>query len=556
MDINQLDGRCAGRARDDGLSWSSRSVHRPEASSQNVGEVASRSGGAGHGSSAPTGTGFVSAAHNRAVRGGDPSHGVMIEVPGHRPAWSPRVVEVALRFGLDTSSPPRRIATGLSPALRPGNVTLVQGPSGAGKSLFLEALARTWPASRLMQASLFPDDVAVIDAVAPTRGIEAAMAYLTACGLGEASLWMRRLDQLSEGEQFRARLARAISLHARAAAGQNGCGRRGRTGPAGEAPAVLLCDEFGTGLHTRAAQAMAFNLRKLASRERLALVLASSREDLEADLQPDVTIQLSGTSGTVPFQLRTGASGRLFTRPEPSFASTLRVERGSLKDFAALSAGHYRRRERVGFVDKVFALRDLEGETLGVAVYGHAGLELRPRNTATGGRFVKNAELLNSELRVLKRLVIHPDVRGCGLGARLVRESLPRVGVRFVECLATMGLVNPVFEKAGMERVGACELPKGQAELLDELRELNANPLAEEFEGDVESRPEVRTLVERAVGDWYGAMTGGGRERARRQSARVLAGTFRQLMGSQPVYYLWAADEAGRRLMEESLAGV
>src|SRR5690606_29470298 len=108
-----------------------------------------------------------------------------VEAPACRPAKSPRIVEVALRFGLPLAAPARRIADSLKLAPRPGTITLIRGPSGAGKTLLLEALARHWPTARLVQAAPFPIDVPIIDAIAPTRPIDEAMGLLTACGLGE-----------------------------------------------------------------------------------------------------------------------------------------------------------------------------------------------------------------------------------------------------------------------------------------------------------------------------------------------------------------------------------
>ena len=59
-------------------------------------------------------------------------------------------------------------------------------------------------------------------------------------------------------------------------------------------------------------------------------------------------------------------------------------------------------------------------------------------------------------------------------------------------------------------------------------------------------------MVARAVADWYRGITGGGRERVERQSPRTLAQTYRQMVGSRPVYHLWAADEEGWKCFDES----
>jgi ABC-type lipoprotein export system ATPase subunit len=475
--------------------------------------------------------------------------------PSVVPTSSPRRLEVCLRFGVPMVASGCPAASDVGVRLRPGTVTLVTGPSGSGKSLLLDAVARGWPTSRFVDRVPFPTDVAVVDGVAPTRPLSEALGLLTACGLGEPALWLRSFDQLSDGERFRARLARAISL----------CQRD-------EVPGVLLCDEFGSLLHTRLARAMAFNLRKLVTRERLNLVVATAREDLDPGLDADFTVRLGGVRPEVEVR-RSGdthgvkvPSGGESERLETSFAGELRIERGTLRDYEALASLHYRQREQVGFVSQVYVIRQgAGGEVLGVVVYGHPMLELSLRNRVTGGRFVRQGERLNREVRVLKRLVIHPDVRGCGLGHWLVRRTLPLAGTRFVECLAAMGAINPVFEKAGMRMIGACRLSRGTQEALDRLRAAGADPLAADFVSQVYRRPGIRQMVAREVYNWYRATTGAGEQRVARQSPADLARTYRQLAGSQPVYFIWgrsaedwavidAATMTGRPSEESALA--
>ncbi|MFQ6048269.1 MAG: hypothetical protein ACE5K7_02770 [Phycisphaerae bacterium] len=286
-------------------------------------------------------------------------------------------------------------------------------------------------------------------------------------------------------------------------------------------------------LHRRAAKAIAFNLRKLVWRSGVALVAACTHEDIAADLQPEVIVRLQGGGR---FELER----RQPRRRAISFARRLRIEPGRKADYGAFRPMHYRCGEELGFVDKVFVLREgAAGEPLGVVVYAHGPMQLSLRNRATGGRFVGNPERLNRELRILRRLVIHPDVRGCGLGHWLVRQTLPMVGVPYVECLANMGRINPVFEKAGMERIGLCPLPRDRQRAVAELRGLGVGPLDPDLAEQISRRPAVRRLVRAVVLGWLQATTGGGQRRLAHQTARGLAMTFRQLAGSRPVYYLW-----------------
>lgn len=184
------------------------------------------------------------------------------------------------------------------------------------------------------------------------------------------------------------------------------------------------------------------------------------------------------------------------------------------------------------------------GDLLGIVVYSHPPLELSLRNRATGGVFSRNPKRLNRSLRILRRLVIHPDLRGCGLGHYLVRKTLPLVGTEYVECLAAMGEFNPVFEKAGMQRIGQYDIQEKRKAAIEALRDMDVDPNSRVFPMQVCRRRRVREIVSRVVYDWYAATTGGGECRVARQSPRLLAQTFRGVICSRPVYYLWRKKTA------------
>ncbi|HPF40952.1 MAG TPA: hypothetical protein PK093_20135 [Phycisphaerae bacterium] len=441
-------------------------------------------------------------------------HVTVIREPGLSP-MSPRKREICWDFGIPPREAPHEIVANLEVRLSPGGVVLVTGPSGGGKSSTLRAIANAAGGGVWVSSSRFPSDRSVVDAVAPKASLATAMEILTACGLGEPRLWIRRFADLSDGERFRAALARTIGNVMRSAARP-----------------VVFCDEFTSILHARIARALAYNVRKLVSRHGLRLVVATTREDIVADLQPDQRIVLGGGAPEV--------TSRPPTSRVMSLRRGVRIERGSVRDYRVFGPMHYRHRDSLGFVDKVFLLKERSSrEAIGILVFAHAPVELALRNQATQGRFVRNIRRTNRELRILRRLIMHPDVRGCGLGHYFVRESLPRVGVRFVEALAAMGTVNPVFEKAGMRRVGQCRPPKGRIKLLERLSGWGVDPFAPDFATVIADRPRVRRLVESTIQDWVTSLHTPLKYAPATRTAVQLTKAFRQVLGRPPVYYLW-----------------
>ncbi len=436
---------------------------------------------------------------------------------------SERTSAIGAQFGLPLYSEPVEIIPPAHVLLEPGRIVLFLGPSGGGKSTALGIIRDRFPDSTIVQGIHFPEKSAIVDEVAPGRSLNEAVGLLTHCGLGEARFWIRRFDELSEGEQFRARLARAIGFHKEASELE--------VDESNEIP-ILLCDEFCSNIHRLAAKAISYSLRKLATLHGLCIVLASVHEDIRYDLQPDTTVQLLGNA-------QCQIEHHQPARQPISIRHELRIEKGCKQDYDKFSAMHYRATDELGFVDKVFVLRNEENQTLGIVVYSHGPLELALRNKATEGIFIRNPSKMNKEMRILRRLVIHPDVRGCGLGHFLVENTLPMVGTAYVECLASMGDTNPVFERAGMERIGQCKLPAICCTAIKSLKELGLDPICSELSNRVSTDRHVKRIVEGVVRAWYAATTGGGSKRVEKQQSEFLTQAFRGLIGSRPVYYLW-----------------
>jgi hypothetical protein len=79
---------------------------------------------------------------------------------------------------------------------------------------------------------------------------------------------------------------------------------------------------------------------------------------------------------------------------------------------------------------------------------------------------------LNKQLSIINRVVIHPKYRTIGLGAKLIRETLPLVGTPYVEMIAVMAKYSPFAEKAGMHKVAEQRTVESVSAVSEALLEL------------------------------------------------------------------------------------
>lgn len=238
------------------------------------------------------------------------------------------------------------------------------------------------------------------------------------------------------------------------------------------------------------------------------------------------------------------------------------VEPGERADWLALSHYHYRS-DQIPCVKQIYRVRHVPtGRTVAVRVYAAPSLNSKARNLALEGRYLPGstigkkfmAALLNREMELALRTVVHPTFRGCGIGARLVAETLPLRPVKYVEASTAMGNFHPFLSRAGMTRH---DIPPNPATLrvLAAIRafgahdELICNPSA--LDAWVRALPaEHFALVEREALRYEKFWIRG---RTNREAPITLDRALRRIAANAlltPAYFLWQnpkwSDELGR----------
>ena len=171
--------------------------------------------------------------------------------------------------------------------LRPGTITLITGPSGAGKSTLLRATRgaaehreRTW----IDLADLAEPDLPLVDCFGQEKQtpLKETIGLLARVGLGEVWTFLRTPAELSDGQRWRLRLA--LAIHEAQGPGEGGDGPSDRP--------IIACDEFAALLDRVTARIIAHRLRRaIDTQPHVAAVLATSHEDVEVPLAPEVVVR-------------------------------------------------------------------------------------------------------------------------------------------------------------------------------------------------------------------------------------------------------------------------
>lgn len=183
---------------------------------------------------------------------------------------SPRILEVAEAFGIGLDDKEFVIFDNLELEVKQGDVVYITGQSGSGKSLLLKELQKQMRERGKDVVNL--DEVALeerplIDQIG--KDTNDAIRLLSGAGINDAYLFVRKPSELSDGQRYRFRLAKAM---------EQGSG-------------VWVADEFLAVLDRVAAKVIAFSVQKLARRYGITLIVATTHTDMVPDLGPNVYVE-------------------------------------------------------------------------------------------------------------------------------------------------------------------------------------------------------------------------------------------------------------------------
>jgi len=365
-----------------------------------------------------------------------------------------RTVKVAEAFGLGVDEGREHVVyEDFELRLTDRDVVYITGESGSGKSALLRELRKDLGEQAIDLAEVQVEHGRpIVETVG--RTFEEGLEILSRVGLNDAYVWLRPYEELSDGQKYRYRLAKLIES-----------GRQ-----------YWIADEFCSTLDRDTAKVVAYNFQKAARRMGRAVIVATCHTDLFEDLHPSVYIRKGwGREVEVKYYPNEPA-------PTCTLMREIGVEEGSMRDWLELSDLHYRGSKRM-VVRKVYrAVRG--GRTVGVIVYGPPpqqafGRRMFLRSLGVSVRRLSAEYLrwLNRNVVRISRVVVHPKYRGIGLGARLVRETMPLVGYPIVETVAVMARYNPFFEKAGMVKVTERRPSRAVLKAVEELRRYGFNPV-------------------------------------------------------------------------------
>lgn len=146
----------------------------------------------------------------------------------------------------------------------------ITGQSGGGKSVLLRELARQMAErgqSVINLDNIVFEDCALVDQIG--KNTDDGLRLLGMAGINDAHLWVRKPSELSDGQRYRLRLAKAMETGAE----------------------VWVADEFLAVLDRTSAKVIAYSLQNQARRLGATVLVATTHTDMVPDLFPSLVVE-------------------------------------------------------------------------------------------------------------------------------------------------------------------------------------------------------------------------------------------------------------------------
>ena len=187
------------------------------------------------------------------------------------PSLTERTMAVAEAFGLGIDHEQEfPIYEEFELEVGPDDIIYITGPSGSGKSVLLRALkaelSGLWELADLNDVGV-EHGKPIVDTLGGS--LDEAIRLLSTAGLGDAFVWLRTYEELSDGQKYRYRLAKLLEKKAQ----------------------MWVADEFCSTLDRDTARIVAFGTQKMARKLGKGLLVATSHDDLFEDLGPSVFVR-------------------------------------------------------------------------------------------------------------------------------------------------------------------------------------------------------------------------------------------------------------------------
>lgn len=175
---------------------------------------------------------------------------------------TPRVLQLEGLFAVAPSAETKLIwEVDLPIETRPWNVGLIVGPSGSGKT----SIARDLFGAQMVNGFNWPEDRSILDGFPLQMGVKEVVQLLSSVGFSSPPAWVRPFRVLSNGEQFRVTMARAMA----------------------EATELFVVDEFTSVVDRTVAQIGSCAIARTVRERGQKFVAVSCHYDIVEWLQPD-----------------------------------------------------------------------------------------------------------------------------------------------------------------------------------------------------------------------------------------------------------------------------